>query len=274
VRDRFLLLYLVVAAAVLGTGMVVSGAVRRGLRHVDDATARMRAFDFDRGPTQAPFRDIEVVLDSLERAKTAMRALGKYAPLDLVKELAQSNVEPCLGGRPADLTVMFSDIRGFTSLAEQMPPDDLAEWLGAYLEAMTDAVRSTGGTIDKFIGDAVMALWNAPGAVVDHPRQACRAVLACKSATRALYASPRWRGRPALVTRFGVHSDRVLVGHFGAPERIWWTPLLPRRGTAYIRPPRSNDSAVTVRRVARKYRRTRANGRRLVAPTQTSEDPT
>jgi adenylate cyclase len=90
---------------------------------------------------------------------------------------------------------------------------------------MTDAVRSTGGTIDKFIGDAVMALWNAPNAVDDHPRQACRAILACKRSTRALYASPRWRGRPALVTRFGVHTDRVLVGHFGAPERMSYTAL-------------------------------------------------
>ncbi len=110
-------------------------------------------------------------------------------------------------------------------LAEHTPPDKLAELLGAYLEAMTGAVRSTGGTIDKFIGDAVMALWNAPGVLADHPRQACLAVLACKRATRALYASPRWRGRPALVTRFGLHTDRVLVGHFGAPERMSYTAL-------------------------------------------------
>ena len=225
VRDRFLGLYLAVAAVVLGGGTFAASAVRRGLRRVSDATARMRAFDFDRGPTTAPFHDVEVVLDSLERAKTAMRALGKYAPLDLVKELARSNVEPALGGRPADVTVMFSDIRGFTTLAEHTAPDELAELLGAYLEAMTGAVRSTGGTIDKFIGDAVMALWNAPSAVDQHCRQACRAILECKRATRALFASPRWGGRPALVTRFGANTDRVLVGHFGAPERMSYTAL-------------------------------------------------
>jgi adenylate cyclase len=225
VRDRFLFLYAVVALAVLGAGTIATAAVRRGLRRVADATAQMRGFDFERGSTEAPFRDVQTVLESIERAKTAMRALGKYAPLDLVKELARTNVEPSLGGHPADITVMFSDIRGFTSLAERAEPHELAEWLGVYLEAMTDAVRSTGGTIDKFIGDAVMALWNAPSAVDDHPRQACRAILACKSATRALYASSRWRGRPTLVTRFGVHTDRVLVGHFGAPERMSYTAL-------------------------------------------------
>jgi adenylate cyclase len=225
VRDRFLLLYMLVALAVLGGGMIATRAVHRGLARVADATARMRAFDFERGPTEAAFRDVETVLESLERAKTAMRTLGKYAPLDLVKELARTNAEPSLGGRPAEITVMFSDIRGFTTLAETTAPDDLAEWLGAYLEAMTRAIRSTGGTIDKFIGDAVMAIWNAPNAVEHHPRQACRAILACKGATRALYASPRWRGRPALVTRFGAHTDRVLVGHFGAPERMSYTAL-------------------------------------------------
>lgn len=225
VRNRFLALYLVVAVLVLGSGAVASRAVRGGLRRVDDATSRMRSFDFTRGQTSAPFRDVEVVLDSLERAKTAMRALGKYAPLDLVKELARGNVEPMLGGRPADVTVMFSDIQGFTSLAERAAPNELAELLGAYLEAMTTAIRSTGGTIDKFIGDAVMALWNAPSAVEHHPRQACRAIIACMSATRTLYASPRWNGKPALVTRFGVHTDRVLVGHFGAPERMSYTVI-------------------------------------------------
>ncbi len=186
-----------------------------------DAVVRLRARADER-----PFRDVEiVVLDSSSSgAKTAMRALGKYAPLDLVKELARANVEPTLGGRPADVTVMFSDIEGFTSLAERAEPGELADRLGAYLEAMTGAIRSTGGTIDKFIGDAVMALWNAPSPVEHHPRQACRAVLACMNATRVLYASSRWSG-PPLVTRFGVNTDRVLVGHFGAPARFSYTAL-------------------------------------------------
>jgi adenylate cyclase len=168
---------------------------------------------------------VERVLESLEGAKTALRALGKYAPLDLVKELVRDHAEPRLGGRPLDVTLMFTDIQGFTSLAESVTPEDLAERLGAYMEAMTAAIRATGGTIDKFIGDAVMALWNAPSPVPDHPREACRAVLACMTATRALFASPRWAGNAPLVTRFGLHTDRVLVGHFGAPERMSFTAL-------------------------------------------------
>jgi adenylate cyclase len=225
IRNRFLALYLAVAFLALATGFVATRAVRRGLGRVQESATRMLAFDFRPETPVATFPDVEVVLDGLERAKTAMRALSKYTPLDLVRELVRSNVEPRLGGRLAEVTVMFSDIQGFTNLAERVTPDELAELLGAYLEAMTEAIRATGGVIDKFIGDAVMALWNAPGSVADHPRQACRAVLACVSATRALYASPRWRGLPPLVTRFGVHTDQVLVGHFGAPQRMNYTAL-------------------------------------------------
>jgi adenylate cyclase len=120
---------------------------------------------------------------------------------------------------------MFTDIEGFTSLSERLAPNDLARALGLYLDAMTRAVQKTGGTIDKFIGDAVMAIWNAPSPVENHAKKACEAALACVEATRALYQSKEWRGQPALFTRFGLHEDDVLVGHFGAPARMSYTAL-------------------------------------------------
>ncbi|MGH7298736.1 MAG: adenylate/guanylate cyclase domain-containing protein, partial [Polyangiaceae bacterium] len=76
-----------------------------------------------------------------------------------------------------------------------------------------------------FIGDAVMAFWNAPRPAADHALRACRAVLACLRATRELYASPAWGGLKPLVTRYGLHTGRVLVGHFGAPDRFSYTAL-------------------------------------------------
>jgi adenylate cyclase len=120
---------------------------------------------------------------------------------------------------------MFSDIEGFTSLSERLTPDALAQALGRYLEAMTGGVRSTQGTVDKFIGDSVMAFWNAPTRLSDHARRACYAALACMRATRELYASQAWRELPPLHTRFGLHTSRVMVGHFGAPERLSYTAL-------------------------------------------------
>jgi adenylate cyclase len=121
--------------------------------------------------------------------------------------------------------MLFTDIEGFTTLAEKLPPDELARRLGDYLQAMTVAIEETNGTIDKYIGDAVMAIWNAPTDVPEHGAKACEAVLACMKATKALYASKQWSGLPGLVTRFGLHRAQVMVGHFGAPSRLSYTAL-------------------------------------------------
>jgi len=88
-------------------------------------------------------------------------------------------------------------------------------------------VEASGGTVDKYIGDALMVLWNAPEPVADHPAAACRAALACAAATQAIGTSDWWReaGLPPWRTRFGIHTDRVLVGNFGAPERLSYTAM-------------------------------------------------
>jgi adenylate cyclase len=210
--------------AVLVGGLVLR-QLQGSLRRILGATGRMRSFDFAPSPTDAPFRDVEQVMEGVERAKTSMRALSKYVSVDLVRQLYDSNREPEPGGEIATLSIVFSDIEGFTTLSERLSPDALGGALGRYLEAMTLGVRSTGGTVDKFIGDSVMAFWNAPTRCVDHARKACEAVLACIRETRALYASAAWRELPPLFTRFGLHTARVIVGHFGAPERLNYTAL-------------------------------------------------
>jgi adenylate cyclase len=199
--------------------------VRRDLARIVAATARMHGFDFRPAVDRSLFRDVDDAMSGLERAKTVVRAMGKYIPMDLVRRLYAANTEPKLGGELAEVSILFTDIEGFTTLAEKLPVTELAQQLGAYLEVMTDAIEAEGGTIDKYIGDAVMALWNAPTAVPEHATRACAAALACIEAVDALYASPRWAGLPPLVTRFGLHKARVLVGHFGAPSRLSYTAL-------------------------------------------------
>jgi adenylate cyclase len=214
----------VMVALALGGAWVVA-KLRRGLGEVVERTVRMRRFDFAAAPAESPFVDVQQALDSLERAKTVTRALGKYVPVDLVRRLFEKNEEPTLGGEPTRVSMMFTDIEGFTSLSERLAPNDLARALGQYLDAMTKGVVATGGTVDKFIGDAVMALWNAPSSVPEHSKRACEAALSCIEATEALYASKDWGGQPALFTRFGLHADEVLVGHFGSPARLSYTAL-------------------------------------------------
>ena len=210
---------------VLLIGVVTLRIVQQGLSRAVRTTARMRDFDFSPELTRSRIKDIDDVVLGLERAKTVVRAMGKYIPLDVVRNLYEHNEEPQLGGELRTVSLMFTDIEGFTTLAEQLAPDVLARHLGEYLEAMTASVEGTSGTIDKYIGDAVMAFWNAPLPVERHAERACEAVLACRDATRALYESAAWQGLPPLVTRFGLHSAEVMVGHFGARSRFNYTAL-------------------------------------------------
>src|SRR5437773_771466 len=161
-------------------------AMGRGLGRIVEATGRMASFDFAPSEPRAPFRDVEDVMRSLELAKTALRALGRYVPVDLVRELYRTGREPMLGGETAEVTMMFTDVKDFTSLSEGLTPDELARLLGLYLQAMTEAVHEAEGVIDKYVGDAVMAVWNAVRPCADHPEKACRAALACREATPLL----------------------------------------------------------------------------------------
>jgi adenylate cyclase len=225
-RRRLLILAALVMVVILAAGGLALRALRGDLGRLLRETVRLRRFDFAATPaTWATFADVEAGARSLEQAKTALRALSKYAPVDLVRQLYDAHREPTLGGRIEDVTLMFTDIEGFTTVSEQMPIDELAAALGQYLQAMTGAIHATGGIIDKYVGDGVMALWNTPRPCPDHPVRACDAALRCREATAALFASSAWGGRPPWRTRFGIHRAEVTVGHFGAPERMSFTAM-------------------------------------------------
>jgi adenylate cyclase len=210
----------------LAGGALILRATRRDLGGLIHETRRLRQFDFAPTPVaRVAFEDVREAADSLEQAKTALRALGKYVPLDLVRQLYESRVEPTLGGHVQDVSMVFSDIEGFTSVSEALPLDVLANALGRYLEAMTGAIHGSRGIIDKYTGDGVMALWNAPSPCDRHPAFACEGVLACVEATELLFKSPAWAGLQPWRTRFGIHRAEVNVGHFGSPDRMSFTVM-------------------------------------------------
>jgi PAS domain S-box-containing protein len=156
----------------------------------------------------------------------AIRVWGKYAPVDLVRRLYREKSEPALGGELMEISIMFSDIKGFTTFSEQLDPSQLADMLGLYLETLSHIIQQdTHGTIDKYIGDAIMTIWNAPEPVRNHPQMACLAAVRCRQAARSLAQTPEWRGFPAFETRFGLHCAKALVGHFGARDRMNYTAI-------------------------------------------------
>src|SRR5262249_23369413 len=103
--------------------------------------------------------------------------------------------------------------------------DRLADLLGRYLQVMAEVIQSQKGTIDKYIGDAVMAFWNAPEVIEGHEVMACRAALRCRQALETLYRSTAWSSAPKFETRFGISRCTASVGHFGSPDRMNYTAI-------------------------------------------------
>ena len=226
IRNRLLVISLGIMAGLIAGGSFILRRVRRSLTQIVKESLKMNAFEFSPAATSSSFRDVSEVLESLEKAKTAMRAMSKYVPVDLVRRLYRSKTEPVLGGELTELSIMFADIKDFTTFSEQLVPNELARALGRYLELMARIIQQeTGGTIDKFIGDAIMTFWNAPEPLADHARRACLAALRCREAGRALSQSTDWQPLPPFETRFGLHKDKALVGHFGAPDRMNYTAI-------------------------------------------------
>jgi adenylate cyclase len=207
-------------------GLLMSRRITEPLTALAEEAKRIQNFDLDHASTvRSPFREIRRMADSFESMKSGLRSFRKYVPAKLVRLLLDSGLEAELGGEKRELTILFSDIAGFTSIAETMDPQALVEILAEYLEQMSAIVHDCGGTVDKYIGDAVMAFWNAPTEVPDHPAAACRAALAMQQAMDRLRAGWESRDLPGFSIRIGLHSAPVLVGNIGAASRLNYTAV-------------------------------------------------
>src|SRR5262249_52849253 len=164
--------------------------------------------------------------DEQRRRRQVRAAFGRYVSPAVVARLAEDPGRLVLGGETRMLSIMFCDVRGFTSLAERFDAQGLTRFMNEYLTGMTDAVLAHGGTIDKYIGDAVMAFWNAPLDDADHARRAGRAALAMIDALHALNAD--WRARAQargeadadVRIGIGLATGECCVGNFGSIHRF------------------------------------------------------
>jgi adenylate cyclase len=129
------------------------------------------------------------------------------------------------GGESKELTIMFSDIRSFTSISESLTPDDLVALLNEYLGEMTDILFKHWGTLDKYIGDAVMAFWGSPFPQADHAKRACAAALDMSARLEELNLKWEVEGKKQLEIGIGVNSGRVSVGNMGSGKRFAWTVM-------------------------------------------------
>ncbi len=163
---------------------------------------------------------------SAEREKRAIRKIfAHYVAPEILDELDHTGQPLQLGGETQEITVMFSDIRGFTPLSEQMSATDLVELLNDLFSALGDQILQEQGTIDKFIGDAVMAFWNAPVPVPEHPCHAARAALRMRRALADYNAAGRAQNRPQVTLATGCATGRACVGNIGSRRRFNYTVI-------------------------------------------------
>lgn len=210
----------------VGLGALLSARIARPLTLIARDLTQVAQFRLSSAPAPRSFvHEVAIVSDAVDRMKASLRSFGRYVPTDLVREMLAQGQEARLGGQTRTLTIHFSDIENFTHISEPLTPTEVVAYLAEYLDCMSDAIREHEGTIDKFIGDGIMAFWNAPGAVPDHAAQACRAALRAQERLSAL--RERWEalGRPQFRARIGLHTGEVIVGNFGTAERFAYTAM-------------------------------------------------
>jgi adenylate cyclase len=209
--------------AALLSAMLVRSVIAVPLARVVGEIRHVESFALDkvrRHPSR--LAEISSLSGAIAEMAAGLSAFGKFIPADLVRSLLSQGVEAKPGGSMQELTVMFIDVAGFTGLSERMG-DRVVPLLSRYLDAASEVIVANGGTIDKFIGDAVMAFWGAPTAQQDHAVRCCRAALACRKAIEAAGVRDD-QGQP-LQIRIGINSGRMLVGNIGSELRLNYTVI-------------------------------------------------
>lgn len=215
-----------VVAVALATlaALLASLLLSRAISRIAGKTERIGSLDFsDRTPVDSRISEIVRLSDSVERMRGGLEVFGRYVSRNLVHQIMRSPESAGVGGTRREITVMFTDIEGFSRISETIEPELLTNRLSRYFDALGTAILANRGTIDKYIGDGIMAFWNAPEPDPDHIANACRAALQAAAASDALSAKWRGRGRPGFRTRFGLHAGPAVVGNVGARERINYT---------------------------------------------------
>ena len=228
-REQRNVVFAVCAIAMLLAVVMTHVLARRYSRPLEllaEQSARVRELNLtDRIPIQSHLTEVSQLADANAQMMTALESFSRYVPLDLVRDLLRRGEVAEIGGRTERLTILFTDIQDFTSVAEGMTPQALTHHMAEYFSEMLEVLRREKATVDKFIGDAIVAFWGAPEPAPDHAARAVRAVPSCRDRLEPL--TPRWvdRGLPPLPTRFGPSTGAVCVGHLGPPHRLHYTVI-------------------------------------------------
>ena len=189
-------------------------------------TKNIKNFNLEEeGRVTSHIKEVTELSDSIYAMKMGLRSFKKYVPATLVRQLIKSGEDVHSGGIKRELAVFFSDIRDFTSITEKADSNALMKQLCEYMDAFSRVIIEEQGTVDKYIGDAIMAFWGAP-IPIDYPSlHAATAALLCMKCLETLNAAWIKQGKPPLLTRMGIHFGETIVGNLGSSERLNYTAI-------------------------------------------------
>lgn len=164
-------------------------------------------------------------LQSERKRREIRNVFARYLSPAVLRTVLSHPEDVRLGGHRAEVTVLFTDLAGFTGLAGKLEPETVGKVLNLYFTEMTRIVFAHRGTIDKFIGDSIMAFWGTPLPDREHAANACRTALAMQARMRTLREEMKREGLPELRMRIGIHAGEVIVGNFGSSELYNYTVL-------------------------------------------------
>jgi adenylate cyclase len=225
-RRRLFAVTLGFVVAMVPIVFFIGSMLSKSLRALAEETDRIQKFEpAVAPPVHSAIREIDELGRSVSTMRTLVQTFSNFVPKRLVQQLVETGDAMTLGGTRREVTVLFTDVVNFTGITENRDPAQVMLYTSRYFAALSEAIMANKGTVDKFIGDAVMAIWNAPMEDDDHVANACAAVLACIEANRELNAAFEREGWPAYNTRFGLHVGDVVVGNIGSLDRMNYTVL-------------------------------------------------
>lgn len=221
-----ILITLVIVIAVIFLGNYFSKMISNPLLHLQDEITMIQRFELaDIIPSETIFIEISDMENVVDRTKKALRSFKRYVPAELVHQIVTTKKEAVLSGDKTEATFMFTDIQNFTTIAESMEIEKLVEKLANYFEVMTANIHSNRGTVDKYIGDAIMAFWGAPNYIAEHAHLACTSAIECFNLLKNLNQELVFHDFPPLNTRFGIHTGNAIIGNMGYSERLNYTAV-------------------------------------------------
>ena len=224
-RQGMLISGLLVLTGVLAA-VLVARLITRSLSALTDQAARLSDLDFE-SASMPPSKIMEInsLAGALSIARDAIETFALYVPRELVRKIIASSPRTAGAAAREEVTILFTDIRDFTTICEHHRPEEVVELLSAYFEIMNAGVERNNGTIVQFLGNSVYAMWNAPVNIPDHAIHACRCAIELAASVEQFNASQRAAGKPEFVTRFGLHTGPAVVGSVGAENRLQYTAM-------------------------------------------------